>query len=47
MPDSRYCGKDCITKDWGEMHKLLHRVNKKYKEKRDARQLSLSRLKLK
>merc|ERR1712226_1232163 len=44
---ARYCGKDCITQDWAEFHKLMHRANKKYKETRDARQLSLARMKIK
>jgi len=43
---ARYCGKDCITKDWAEMHKLMHRVNKKYKQTREERKLSLAKLKL-
>jgi len=43
---ARYCGKDCITKDWGDMHKVMHKINKKYKEKKDARDLSIAKLKL-
>lgn len=43
---ARYCGKDCITKEWGEMHKVMHRINKKYKEKKEARELSIAKLKL-
>jgi len=43
---ARYCGKDCIAKEWGEMHKVMHRINKKYKEKKEARDLSIAKLKI-
>ena len=43
---ARYCGKECITKDWGDMHKVMHKINKKYKEKKDARDLSIAKLKI-
>jgi len=28
------------------MHKVMHRINKKYKEKKEARELSIAKLKL-
>jgi len=43
---ARYCGKECITREWADMHKVMHRVNKKYKEKKDAMELSISKLKI-
>ena len=43
---ARYCGKECISKDWGDMHRVMHKINKKYKEKKDARDLSISKLKI-
>jgi len=43
---ARYCGKECITKDWVDMHKVMHKINKKYKEKKDERDLSIAKLKI-
>eukprot|EP00092_Neocalanus_flemingeri_P107148 GFUD01137525.1.p1 GENE.GFUD01137525.1~~GFUD01137525.1.p1 ORF type:complete len:314 (-),score=93.94 GFUD01137525.1:18-959(-) len=43
---ARFCGKECITKEWGDMHKVMHRINKKYKEKKEARDLSIAKLKI-
>ena len=42
----RYCGKECIAKDWVGMHKMMHKVTRAFASRLQERKLSVAKLQL-